>query len=56
MNKETQDQIAKIMLLHGTPKQQQEVIDSISISIKVVRNPITDNLNSIEDDDDTNYY
>lgn len=26
MNKETQDQIAAVMLLHGTPEQQQEAI------------------------------
>ncbi len=42
-NKETQDQIAKIMLLHGTPKQQQEVLDSISFPV-IVKDDIDDTI------------
>jgi len=45
-NKETQDQIAKVMLLHGTPKQQQEVLDSISFPVIIKED--TDNTIDVE--------
>jgi len=42
-NKETQDQIAKVMLLHGTPKQQQEVLDYCSFPV-VIKDDIDDTI------------
>lgn len=42
MNKETQDQIASVMLLHGTPDQQREALRYCCVNPRVVNGEVSE--------------